>query len=128
MLERLYIEATENMPRVVLDEKEGKFMLSGRSLPENTEKAYRPIIDWITRYVENPLKETVFEINLDYYNSTSLKKMVDILLLFKTANDSGKSKVKVIWYYEDGDEGSRDNGEDICYAVNLPVEVKMRDF
>ena len=58
MLERLYIEATENMPRVVLDEKEGKFMLSGRSLPENTEKAYRPIIDWITRYVENPLKET----------------------------------------------------------------------
>lgn len=127
MLERLYIEATETTPRVFFDKEQGKFILSGRSLPEDTEIVYVPVFDWLNKYAEDPNPTTEFEINFDYYNSTSLKKVVDILVLLKRINTEGKSKVSIIWYYEDGDESSYENGEDLCYAVELPIELKERE-
>ncbi|MBR4264985.1 MAG: DUF1987 domain-containing protein [Bacteroidales bacterium] len=127
MLERLYIEATETTPRVFFDKEESKFIISGRSLPEDTESVYEPIMDWLNEFEQDPNPEIEFEINFDYYNSTSLKKVVDILVILKRIETEKNSKVVVVWYYEDGDESSYENGEDLCYAVDLPIKLKVRE-
>ena len=45
------IEATENKPTVVLDAKQSKFELSGRSFPPDSADFYEPIIDWLNQYI-----------------------------------------------------------------------------
>lgn len=128
MLEKLYIESTRTTPRVCFDPESGKFLISGRSLPEDTEAFFSPVIKWLEDYSKEPNDETEIEINLDYYNSTSLKKIADILFLLKEANKRTGKKISVIWAYEDGDDSSQENGEDLCYALDLPLELKIKTY
>ena len=128
MLNRLYLEATQTTPRVCFDASDGKFIISGRSLPEDTEKTYRPIFDWLEEYGKNPSEHTELEINLDYYNSSSLKKIADLLVLFKEISSTGKTAVSIVWCYEDGDDSSKENGEDLCSALDLPLKLKVKTY
>ncbi len=123
MLEKLYVESTETTPRVVLDKEMGKFIISGRSLPEDTDKFYEPIINWLTLYNRESNAHTEFVFNYEYYNSSSLRKVVDILTVLKSISLSSNLTIK--WYYEDGDETSLENAEDLKFAVNLPIEIIM---
>ena len=63
-----------------------------------------------------------------YYNSTSLKKIADILFLLKEMQKNTGKKVSVIWAYEDGDDSSQENGEDLCYALDLPLELRVKTY
>ncbi len=128
MLQRLYIEATATTPRICFDSIDGKFLIAGRSLPENTEQAYRPVIDWLTEYAKQPCEKTTIEINLDYYNSTSLKKMADILMIIKEISQTHSTEASVIWLYDEEDDSSKENGEDLCYALDLPIELKIKEY
>ena len=103
-------------------------MISGRSLPEDTEGFFAPVINWLEDYSKAPGEETEIEINLDYYNSTSLKKIADILFLLKEMQKNTGKKVSVIWAYEDGDDSSQENGEDLCYALDLPLELRVKTY
>lgn len=122
-MDRLYIEASEVTPRIVMDKKKGKFLISGRSLPENVELAYSPLIQWLNEYMKDANDETVLEVNLDYYNSSSLRKIADILIILKKIQVSTNTKVSVSWYYEDGDETSMENAEDLSSAVDIPFDM-----
>ncbi|MBQ5451782.1 MAG: DUF1987 domain-containing protein [Bacteroidales bacterium] len=128
MLEKLYIESTTTTPRICFDTENGKFVISGRSLPEDTEGFFAPVINWLEDYSKAPGEETEIEINLDYYNSTSLKKIADILFLLKEMQKNTGKKVSVIWAYEDGDDSSQENGEDLCYALDLPLELRVKTY
>lgn len=123
MLEKLYVESTETTPRVVFDKESGLFIISGRSLPEDTDKFYKPILDWLTLYKDECNPTTDFVFNFEYYNSSSLRKVVDILTALKAI--SLNSKLTIKWYYDDGDETSLENAEDLRFAVNLPIEIIM---
>lgn len=108
-----------------MDKEAGKFLIAGRSLPENTEAAYSPLIEWLEKYEQDANPETVLEINLDYYNSSSLRKIADILLLLKRIEQNSNSRVSVRWFYEDGDETSIENAEDLSSAVDIPFSMVM---
>ena len=43
----LYIEGTAYTPEIDFNVTEVKFTIKGRSMPENTEKFYNPILDWL---------------------------------------------------------------------------------
>lgn len=123
MIEKLYIEATTTTPRIVLDKEGEKFLISGRSLPEDTENAYAVVMDWLERYKSEPNPETSLTVNLDYYNSSSLRKIADIMLMLKEIGESSGTAVSVKWYYEEGDDSSMENAEDLKYACNIPFEI-----
>ncbi|MBQ5540037.1 MAG: SiaC family regulatory phosphoprotein, partial [Bacteroidales bacterium] len=66
-------EPTIDTPRVVLDAESGVFEISQMSLPEDAVDFYAPIINWLMEYSENPQKETVFNMKLEYFNTASSK-------------------------------------------------------
>lgn len=79
----------------------GNLKMEGRSLPEDVEKVYAPIINWIIGLKA----ETVnFDINLEYFNSASSKKIMEILK-YLDANNSIK-QFNINWHYEEGDDDS----------------------
>jgi hypothetical protein len=122
-MENYVLEGTPKSPRVEFNAKTGVLILSGRSIPENAREFYRPMIEWIENYRNNPQPQTVFDVCLEYFNTSSSKAIFD---LFKTAEElqlNGKSNVTVKWKYENDDWEMRDAGLEYSRIIQVPVEM-----
>jgi len=120
-LEPLYIPETRDTPRIQFDPEKGIFEISKLSLPEDAIEFYRPVIEWLKKYMENPNPETVFDFKIEYFNTASSKQLIQILLLLEQLNK--KSKVKVRWHYKDIDEDMKELGEEYANLINVDFEL-----
>ncbi|TAH25102.1 MAG: DUF1987 domain-containing protein [Cytophagales bacterium] len=117
-MNRLEILGTEDTPKVILDKNEGKFEISGRSLPEDAAEFYQPLIQWLDQYSKSPNESSAFEIKLEYFNTASSKLILD--LLSKCEPISG---AKVLWYFHKDDEDMQEAGEEFSELIELPFEI-----
>ncbi len=122
MLDSIYIETTRLTPEVQLDPRKGIFRISGRSLPEDVLLFYTPILDWIKKYVKDPEPITEFSFELEYFNSSTARIIIKILIELEEIVRTGK-KIYVKWYYTKGDALMKDKGEEIKSVVLLPFEL-----
>ncbi len=116
----LELQGTEDTPYVKLSKEEQIFSISGRSLPEDSAEFYRPILDWLDEYAGQPNKSTNFIFKLEYFNTASSKKILDILS--KLEDISG---VGVSWYYYEDDEDMLEAGEEFSEIIEVPFEFPM---
>jgi len=114
----LTIEGTNKTPGITADPQGGLVEIKGRSHPENTAEFYRPLMDWVDEYVTGPLEKTTINIELEYFNTSSSKVLLNILRKFE-AIESSKENVLVNWYYEDGDEDDLETGEYFSQILDL---------
>ena len=99
-MEDLSLEGTAKTPTVDF-KSAGELLIKGRSIPENSIEFYKPIIEWISNYSENPKENTLVNIQLEYFNTSSSKCILDV---FKKLESISDSSVSVKWYYEEDDE------------------------
>jgi hypothetical protein len=104
------IPESERTPRLLLDKKEGIIKVEGRSLPENSNTFYNPVLEWIDKYVANPKEETKIVFDLEYYNSSSSKMLLQLFKKLSELKKNGKN-VLVDWYYLEGDEDMLESGK-----------------
>lgn len=123
MRDVVYIDGTKETPCIIFDRVNNKFEISGKSLPEDVNEFYDGIINWLRDYAKEPNSETIFTINLEYYNSASVRKIVDILVVLENIHKSG-NKVLIRWLFEESDEMMGENGEDFRATVDVPFEIK----
>ena len=122
MLKTLLIKETEETPQVLFDKQNGKFEINGRSFPEDARKFYSSVIRWVDAYVKEPCEETVFCFNLEYFNSSSMKQLIEILIRLKAIDKAGK-KITIIWSYDKHDELMEAKGEEMQNMINLSFEL-----
>jgi len=122
----LIIPAKIDSPAVNLDKEKQLFEIKGKSLPENVNIFYQPIIDWFTEYFKNPNEETVLHFKLDYLNTASSKALLSLFLVVEEAIKNGK-KAQVKWYYEEDDEDMKDIGEEYANIIQVPFEIIQID-
>ena len=118
----IIISATEDTPGVRLDAANDIFELSGRSLPEDVVKFYKPILDWLDEYAQSPNEHTVFDFKLSYFNTASSKIILDILMKLEGMYDDGK-KISIKWHYPSDDEDMMEAGEEYSDIVSVPIEL-----
>lgn len=121
-MEALTIKGTEDSPQVTLDLNANILELSGRSLPEDVNTFYEPVLSWIEEYSKNPLPSTVFNFKLTYFNTASSKVILDILTHFEEMIEEGH-QVLVRWHYPDEDEDMMEAGEEYADMVEVPFEL-----
>lgn len=121
-MEKKVIEGTEDTPEVVLDKGNNIFKFSGKSLPEDVKEFYAPIIEWLDDYANKPNEITKVVFKMDYFNSASSKRIVDILTKFEEIKSKG-FPVSVDWYYQDDDEDMQDAGEAFASIVDVPFNM-----
>ena len=125
-MDSLIIEATEDSPKIMFDTASNRFIISGESRPENAGKFYTPVINWIVKYEETlyslkqQLKDdaVIFIFKLDYFNSTSAKYIMDVLLIIKKFVDLGY-KINIEWHYDKRDDDMLDAGNEFSDTVDL---------
>ena len=54
-----------------------------------------------------------------------MRKFADILKKLKEIGDVTGTKVSAVWYYEDGDESSVENAEDLMSSIGIDMEIKV---
>lgn len=124
MLKTIYLERKPDTPAITMD-PDGKLSITGRSLPENAEMFYKPIVDWIDRYAsEDAPEQTQLVIELEYFNSSSVKQILTILLRLEELHRMEGKEVQVIWSYNQDDELMEMKGREMESLVDLPFYMK----
>jgi len=121
-MEPILIEGSPKTPFINFDAKNGIVEIKGRSIPENSIEFYKPLVDWLEEYSENPAPKTVVNIHLEYFNTSSSKCILDVFkkleLIHKAKND-----VIVNWFYEEDDEDMLEAGEDYESIIRIPFKM-----
>ena len=123
-MDNFYLEATPKTPKLNFNFDEGKFEISGRSIPENSIEFYKPLLDWLDGYVDNPRSETNLEVKLEYFNTSSSKCLVEIFRKLEKLHKEGNT-TNIKWYYDEEDEDMQESGEDFKEIIKLPIEMIM---
>ncbi len=121
-MENLTLEGSAKTPTVKFDSENGVLELKGRSIPENSIEFYKPLNDWIDGYAGAPKPNTVVDIKLEYFNTSSSKCILDLFKQLEKLN-GGNTEVKVNWYFEEDDEDMEEAGEDYQAIIDLPFKM-----
>lgn len=121
-MESLLIEGTAKTPTVRFDAEQGFIEVKGRSIPENSIEFYKPLIDWLDRYAKSPKSPTKVNIQLEYFNTSSSKCILDVFKKLETIHKV-KNDVIINWYYEEDDEDMLEAGEDYESIIRIPFKM-----
>ena len=126
-MENLIIKATKYTPEINLDKNTNIMNIVGKSYPENTFEFYKPVLNWIEEYFQTKIEaEVLFNLDLEYLNSSSLKAYFDIFDILETAHENGV-KITIKWIYDEDNDISEETGEDFIEdfeTLNIKLVVK----
>ena len=104
-MENIIFEARGHMPYIEFN-TDGTLKMEGRAIPEDVNRMFDPLIEFVTNL---EVQTAVFDINLEYFNTATSKKLLDLMKHLEANNKIGE--VSIIWRYEEGDEDSVEMAE-----------------
>ncbi len=120
-MENLEIRGTAKTPTILYDAGTGDVLFEGRSNPENANELYEPVIHWLKRYVEHPAERTHLKLNLELFNTSSSKYILEVLKKIRYLADQDHP-FNVTWMYEDDDLEMLDTAEAFEMMTGLQFE------
>lgn len=117
-MENFSIFSTEESPMVFLDAENGLVEIQGRSLPENVNAFYEPVMVWIKKYLDQHPPRTEINLRFDYLNSASSKKILEILSCFRIHKTQG-AEVIINWFFKSDDEDMYEEGLDFSRMIQM---------
>lgn len=121
-MDSILFDGTPKTPTVNFDSEKGLLLLKGRSIPENSIEFYKPLVDWLENYSSAPQPKTVCEIQLEYFNTSSSKCLLDLFKKMEGMSKNG-NEIVINWYYEEDDEDMLEAGEDYQSIINVPFKM-----
>lgn len=121
-MENLVIEGSPKTPTIKFNPEEGKLLIQGRSIPENSIDFYKPLVDSLEEYTGNVKDATKVDIVLEYFNTSSSKCILDVFKKLEKINEVGGG-VAINWHYEEDDEDMLEAGEDYQAIINIPFKM-----
>lgn len=126
-MNNIYLEETDNSPKVIMDKDKAYIEFDGRSFPENTFAFYRPITEWLKQYFKlyvDDEKTTIIKFKFLYFNSATTQIIFEILDIVQ---DAGKKNLDISWYYEKESELGYEDYED--YSEEFPeLHIKSVEY
>lgn len=117
-MEAIHISATNDSPKVILDQLAGVFEIEGVSFSEHVKKFYAPVFEWFEMYSLQPNDETIVKFNFAYCNSASIKAISILIDQFEKIVKAGY-KVEVNWYYHPDDDDMLSLGRELQDGMNV---------
>lgn len=122
-MNHLVLEATAFTPYINFNAETGVMEIKGRSIPDQPDDFWIPVLNWFETYMASPSASTEFSINLEYFNISSSKRILFLLYKLNDIVKSGKD-AKVSWLYRENDEDMYEVGHDYAYMVKVPFEFQ----
>lgn len=93
------LERTSRTPFVLMDPVKGLIEIKGISIPNNSYDFFMPLFERVERYVQAPISKTVVNLELEYFNTSTSKAMLE---LFKKL--AVLANVQFNWHFDAEDE------------------------
>ena len=111
-----------DIPSVHFDATTGLCEISGESYLENTVAFYDRLINWLDQYIKEVARPITFNFKLSYFNTSSSKRILHIMLKLKEYQLTG-GEVTVNWYYHNEDIEMEEDVEDLSMIAKLNVNM-----
>jgi hypothetical protein len=127
IMRKLMIDQKPSSPKVILDPEKKIFIISGESRPPDVREFYGQIIEWLKEYGSHLMKSedkkdpVIFNFNLDYFNSSSGKLILDVCKMLAALGSKGLN-ITVNWHFEKNDDDMLEAGKEISRIVKFPFE------
>lgn len=121
-MENLVIDGSPKTPTIKFQPEDGKLLIQGRSIPENSIEFYKPLVDALENYASSPKENTNVDIVLEYFNTSSSKCILDVFKKLEKINSESEG-VTINWHYEEDDEDMLEAGEDYQAIINIPFKM-----
>lgn len=115
----LNIISTHQTPSVYCDSDKGLIEIKGKSLPENSNFFYEPIMQWVEGYTNAPQKKTTVNFHFEYLNTSSSKHIFDLFLRFASLKKKSYD-VEINWLYTSEEEDMLESGKDYQAVIDIP--------
>lgn len=122
-MEKLELKATAKTPYILLDNDTGRMIIQGRSIPDNAEEFWQPILQWFYAYSSDPKDSTLFIFDMEYFNISSSKPILFLLHKMNDMMEEG-NKVQIEWRYPKDDDEMLETGNDYSCMVKIPFEFR----
>jgi hypothetical protein len=120
-METIIKNATATSPFLEMNGEVGKITINGRAIEYNPNEFWANVFSWTTDYLENPKEFTTINLNFEYINTLSTKKLFVFLKLIEF-NAVKKTNVKINWICDKDDDDMIDLGDNI----NALLRNKMK--
>ena len=120
-MKNINLEPTTSTPAVRFV-SDGRLLIEGRSLPEDVNKFYNPLIAWVKHLTTEVVK---IDLNLEYLNSASSKKVLELLRVLED-NEAIKELI-INWHYEADDEDALESGQ-IFEDFLIKAEFRYHEY
>jgi SiaC family regulatory phosphoprotein len=128
-MEPLQIAATEESPGINFDQENDKFLIFGKSFPEEVKKFYNPVFYWLEEYIKEPNEESIFEFRFEYFNSATSTILLEIFYMLEKIITEENKKVKIFWNYLEVDDDMLDKGQEYAEMIKIPFEyIIIEDY
>lgn len=124
-MEVFRVEEKVDVPMMNFDHNTGVLEIRGRSFPEDTVEIYRPVLEWVDEYILAAPEKTIMKFSMDYFNSSTYKAVLNLLLKLEILSETGKNVV-VEWYYKERDVDMKEAGEEFSELVEIPFRYISR--
>ena len=121
----IIIEQTSKTPRIELNHLTGEIDFFGKSIPENANKVYEPVYNWVAEYILNARSTTNVRLNLEYFNTSTSLWLVKILKLLVRIKEADYSLILHL-YLEEEDYDAIEEFGDIMDAF-APITELLND-
>lgn len=102
---------TGSTPYILIDEDNRYMKFEGESFHENVIEFYREVGEWVERFIVTDFEEFTFDCKLQYFNSSTAKLLLNILLELDEHATQGK-QVTVNWITSQDNDIIIECGED----------------
>jgi hypothetical protein len=132
-MRKLIIDPTVNSPRVIFDPEINRFEISGESRPSDVASFYLEILKWFDDYSlyinkMQELKEpVVFNFDLEYFNSSSAKYILDFCKQIGDVRSKGKN-LAIKWHYDQDDLDMLQVGREMSRISKTPFEYIEKEI
>jgi hypothetical protein len=112
-------------PDIYFDAEKGICEIAGESFLEDSVKFYSPYIEWIKEYLTKN-DSLVINFKLTYFNTSSSKRILDILKLVKEFIKQGKN-IEINWFFLIDDEDILMEVEDFAIIADVKINIFDRN-
>lgn len=120
-MENKCIEETGFGPEIKMDIS-GIIRIHGKSMMEDASLFFQPCHSWIEEYIQLRKGELVLEIDLSYFNSSSAKQLMKMLMVI----DDSEIQGRVVWIYPEKNDVLLERGQELEIMLDLPFEFRAK--
>ncbi len=117
-----FIKGTNTTPEIKISAADEFFEIKGNSNSSDINQFFDSVLEELNSQFKDFKSELICKFNLNIFNSSTYKKLIQILLFLNEKFNEGY-KIKIEWYYQENDSDNKDSAKNLSDIFEFPFKM-----